>query len=241
MIDGENRLVWVIASAAGLLLVWFLTVPIHAYAPRFVQFFWSRVIRAVKGKKKKPWNPTVVMDTDKESPTLVLGSMPLSMEHLEELSCDHGGKLAVLSMNASWELVLEESELKTMGIDFLRLPTPDFFAPSIKDIERGVEFIEKELSLGTSVLCHCNAGRGRSAVVVLCFLIKNCGMSLSDAFAHVKSRRKIAKLNVCCGLRPQWRACKGYDRRLRSMTKDMPKAPSQNNWTQDESPTKAGP
>jgi predicted protein tyrosine phosphatase len=184
------------------------------------------------------------MDTEEESPTVVLGSLPLSKANLEELSSQHGGKLAIVSLNAAWELVLQESELKAMGIDFLRLPTPDFFAPSAKDIEKGVRFIEKQLPEGTSVLCHCNAGRGRSAVIVLCFLMKYCGMNLSDAYGHVRARRKIAHLDICCGFRPQWRACRGYERRLQGLTKNPQgnsqskcaedsKAKSQSTWAQE--------
>lgn len=183
----------------------------------------------------------MVLDVAEAQPTLVLGSLPLTKANLEELSSNHGGKLAVVSLNAAWELVLKEADLKTIGIDMLRLPTPDFFAPSLKDIEKGVTFIEQQLASGTTVLCHCNAGRGRSAVVVLCFLMKHCGMKLKDAFAHVKARRKIAKLSICCGLRPQWRACKSYEQQLQRLPKD-PETPSQDAWANEPQvgPRKAG-
>lgn len=229
-IDG-NPAVLVALIAAVAFTVWLLTIPFHAWAPRCLQFAWSRVIRACKGNKKKPWNTTVVLDTDVEGPKLVLGSMPLAKAQLEELACQHRNKLAIVSLNASWELVLKEPELKTMGIEFLRLPTPDFFAPSLKDIEQGIAFIEEQLQAGTSVLCHCHAGRGRSAVVVICFLMKHCCMNLIDAFTHVKARRKIARLDVCCRLRPQWRACRGYERHIRCQ--EQKEAHLQSTWADE--------
>jgi protein-tyrosine phosphatase len=233
MSTDNDLVVLVVVIAALVLLVWLLTIPFHALAPRCLQFAWSHVIRACKGYKKKPWSTDAIFDTQTQGATLVLGSMPQTQAQLQELASHHGDKLAIVSMNATWELLLQDSDLQAMGIDLLRLPTPDFFAPSPPDIDKGIAFIEKQLSLGISVLCHCHAGRGRSAVMVICFLMEHCGMNLSDALAHVKARRKIANLDVCCGLRPQWRACRGFERRLHSQGKTNHKANEQNNWAEE--------
>ena len=55
----------------------------------------------------------------------------------------------------------------------LRIPTLDFdAAPSVEEIEEGVAFIKSFKEKNESVYIHCKAGRGRSALLVVCYLIK---------------------------------------------------------------------
>ena len=42
---------------------------------------------------------------------------------------------------------------------------------------------------GELTYVHCKAGRGRSTTLVLCYLIKQAGMTPEEAFAYVRSRR----------------------------------------------------
>lgn len=66
-------------------------------------------------------------------------------------------------------------EWKSLGVEFLQLPTRDFVeAPSLEHLRQGVELIEK-YSLpvpSASVYVHCKAGRTRSATLVACYLVK---------------------------------------------------------------------
>jgi protein-tyrosine phosphatase len=56
-----------------------------------------------------------------------------------------------------------------------------------------------------AVYVHCNAGKGRSTSVVLCYLIYVHGMSRVEAYDFVKEKRpKIAKFRALCDTRPQW-------------------------------------
>lgn len=38
-------------------------------------------------------------------------------------------------------------------------------------------------------MVHCFAGVSRSATIVIAFLMQECGMSLKDAYNHVKQKR----------------------------------------------------
>ncbi|KAG8458684.1 hypothetical protein KFE25_012882 [Diacronema lutheri] len=87
-----------------------------------------------------------------------------------------------------------------------QLPTADFFAPSQRDLVEAVAFIDRHARAGTGVYVHCNGGRGRSAVAVICYLIYARGETADSAFALVRAARRIANLRALCGLRTQWRA-----------------------------------
>ncbi|KAL4398154.1 hypothetical protein HN51_002759 [Arachis hypogaea] len=57
------------------------------------------------------------------------------------------------------------------------------------------DFIEDAKMHGGGVLVHCFAGKSRSVTVVVAYLMKTRGMSLSEALQHVKSRRPLASPN----------------------------------------------
>ena len=75
------------------------------------------------------------------------------------------------------------------GIRQLRVPTVDFTAPSLVDVQRAVAFMREEISAGRSVYVHCKAGRGRSATVVLCWLIEDRGLSPVEAQQFLMDKR----------------------------------------------------
>lgn len=63
------------------------------------------------------------------------------------------------------------SAYKRLGIEQLHLPTVDHFEPSVEDLKRAVEFIQKHESQGNRVYVHCRAGHGRSAAAVFAWLL----------------------------------------------------------------------
>jgi atypical dual specificity phosphatase len=103
---------------------------------------------------------------------VILGAMPFSFD-VSRLS-DMGVK-AVL--NLCEEYGGPEEAYRDAGIEELRLPTVDYSSPSLQTVERGIEFIESHVALGHRVYVHCKAGRGRSATVVLCWLLKSKGLN----------------------------------------------------------------
>lgn len=57
------------------------------------------------------------------------------------------------------------------------------------------DFIEGAKRSGGGVLVHCLAGKSRSVTIVVAYLMRKHGMSLSEALNLVKSKRPIASPN----------------------------------------------
>lgn len=70
-------------------------------------------------------------------------------------------------------------------------PTQDL----LSNLPDALSFISFELEQGHTVLVHCYAGVSRSASVVIAYLMMARGMSLDQAYAHVKARRPIIHPN----------------------------------------------
>jgi len=57
------------------------------------------------------------------------------------------------------------------------------------------DFIEEARESGKSVLVHCSYGMSRSSSIVLAYLVRHQGMTLAQAFVHVKERRPVTSPN----------------------------------------------
>ncbi|KAF3455742.1 hypothetical protein FNV43_RR00384 [Rhamnella rubrinervis] len=62
--------------------------------------------------------------------------------------------------------------------------------------EECFDFIDEAKRAHGGVLVHCFMGRSRSVTIIVAYLMRKHGMSLSQALEHVKSRRKLAAPNA---------------------------------------------
>ncbi|KAM7257980.1 hypothetical protein ACFE04_013721 [Oxalis oulophora] len=62
--------------------------------------------------------------------------------------------------------------------------------------EDSFEFIDSSKRQGGGTLVHCFVGRSRSVTIVVAYLMKKHGMSLSQALEHVRTRRPQASPNT---------------------------------------------
>lgn len=113
---------------------------------------------------------------DQVEPGLWLGALPMRSDvaRLSRL-----GVTGVINMCREYPGPLRL--YRDAGIEQLWLPTIDFQPPTLDDIERGVAFIERQLSAGGQVYVHCKAGRARSATIVLCYLMAHRGLTAGQA------------------------------------------------------------
>jgi atypical dual specificity phosphatase len=104
-----------------------------------------------------------------------------------------------------------------LGIDHLHLPTVDFHAPSLESIEKGVEFINQCVKAHNPVYVHCKAGRGRSATVILCWLLSTQALSAKEAqkillYKRPHINKHLWKRKVVTAFVEQWRSSEGTTR-----------------------------
>ena len=93
------------------------------------------------------------------------------------------GVRGVLSLTSRVPEGLPAADMKHMHI-----PIADFRAPSLEQLEQGVEFIATTLMVGGAVAVHCAAGRGRSGTFAAAFLVSE-GADPYDAIQVVRRRR----------------------------------------------------
>ncbi len=105
-----------------------------------------------------------------------LGALPRA-HYPQELQ--HIGVKAVVNMCHEWNQAAPI--FAQLDIEHLHLPTIDFQSPSVASIEHGVEFINQCITAKKPVYVHCKAGRGRSATVVLCWLVATRSLSVKSA------------------------------------------------------------
>ena len=146
------------------------------------------------------WNLWDQIIGEKGSAQLFLGSLPLKIESLKRNDATELKSIgieAVLSVvevfenHSSGNIVspVMSKEWEELEIKQLQLPSADFKTMSFEMIQRGMEFIRWNLENGRSIYVHCKAGRGRSALIVMCYLIKYQRFTSEQALAFVSSKR----------------------------------------------------
>lgn len=128
---------------------------------------------------------------DEIEPGVLLGARPLSVDvqGLYDL-----GVRTVVNMCDEYEGPVHEYE--RLGIRQRWLRTIDFQPPSIENVRTGVEAIEESVKNDEKVYVHCKAGRGRSATVVLCWLVKYRGLNAAAAQQRLLARRPHVNANL---------------------------------------------
>jgi protein tyrosine phosphatase len=105
---------------------------------------------------------------------VLLGALPLK-RHLKEL-VERQNVKGVISVNESYEtrfFTVSMKEWESHGVEHIHLNVGEyFFAPSRLQIAAALDMIDRHKNMNQSVYVHCKAGRGRSASIVACYLIK---------------------------------------------------------------------
>jgi hypothetical protein len=78
-------------------------------------------------------------------------------------------------------------------MDYLYLPVIDNTAPTLEDLEKGVEFIQQHIAEGNKVYIHCKSGVGRAPTMVAAYLIAE-GASVEDAIARITTVRPFIRV-----------------------------------------------
>jgi protein-tyrosine phosphatase len=135
---------------------------------------------------------------------LILGGIPL-------LNFDHVNGMKKLGVQAVYS-ILEDFEAlsntffsvpviaenwKRADIAYQRLRCPDMKAMTVKELSLAADWVHSHISSNKTVYVHCKAGRGRSVMVAMAYLIRYHKKSLKQALEHICSKRSVVSLRPC--------------------------------------------
>ncbi len=132
---------------------------------------------------------------------LYLGALPLKNKgHLDKIV--GLGVTHLLSMVEDFEIEdgwfnkpVKENDWADLGIFFKQIRVVDCLPLKKEQIDEGIDYLTEILATGNVVYVHCKAGRGRSASIVIAYLMKNQGVSFNEALSFVQRQRPQIKLN----------------------------------------------
>jgi len=135
---------------------------------------WRKIYGAIA---KKPTNFSWVIDS-----TLAGSGMPTSREELDWIR--ENGIKAVLTLT---EEPLPEEWLN--DIDYLHVPTVNGAAPDMADIDKAVNFIDRNLKNSKATMVHCAAGKGRTGTILVAYMMKFKNMDVKQAIESIRNKR----------------------------------------------------
>jgi len=76
---------------------------------------------------------------------------------------------------------------------------PDFMPIELNELHELVLYIKKCIDIigdgNDKIYIHCKSGHGRSALVVMAFLMSKYGMTPDNAYTYVKNKRSVVNIN----------------------------------------------
>jgi len=96
-----------------------------------------------------------------------------------------GALVRLVEPDEAWVTTKDVNEA---GLEDYNEPVRDFTAPTQAQIDKIIAYIDSHLEHGVSVGVSCNAGIGRSGVILACYLV-HMGVSARDALELVRGKR----------------------------------------------------
>jgi protein-tyrosine phosphatase len=104
-------------------------------------------------------------------------------------------RLEALGISASLNLRAEFDD-RAQHLEFQQhcyLPTEDDHAPTLAQLEEGIQFIQQIIGQGGCVYIHCRGGIGRAPTMTAAYLIEQ-GATMDEAICLIKKSRPFIKI-----------------------------------------------
>jgi len=83
---------------------------------------------------------------------------------------------------------LTESAPELDDIEVMHVPVPDMTSPTLDQVQEAVDYMNRIVGAGGSVVAHCGAGMGRTGTVLAAYLVRH-GMTPELAIEAVRALR----------------------------------------------------
>jgi len=122
-----------------------------------------------------------------ESDTLAAMARPGRERDLEEdlAWLQSAGIKVLVSLT---EEPVPEKALEKYGMEGLHLPVEDFTPPTLEQIDRFLEEVDRARLEGFALGIHCTAGKGRTGTMLAAYLVTR-GLSAEEAIAEIRDLR----------------------------------------------------
>jgi len=111
---------------------------------------------------------------------------PRSKEELMSLKTQGIG--ALVRLVESSESFVTKNDVNDAGLEEYNEPVQDFKAPTQEQIDKIIKYIDSHLERGIPVDVSCNAGIGRTGVILACYLVHK-GSTVKDAIELLRKKR----------------------------------------------------
>ena len=95
---------------------------------------------------------------------------------------------ALVRLVEPYEAWVTSKEVSEAGLEDYNEPVPDFHAPTQEQLDKIITYIDSRIENGIPVGVSCNAGIGRSGVILACYLVHK-GLPPKDALELVRKKR----------------------------------------------------
>jgi len=95
---------------------------------------------------------------------------------------------ALVRLVESDEAFVTAKDVNDAGLEDYNEPVRDFRAPTQEQIDKIIKYIDSHLERGVPVGVSCNAGIGRTGVILACYLVHK-GFTAKDAIELVRKKR----------------------------------------------------
>jgi protein-tyrosine phosphatase len=159
---------------------------------------WARSLEFISDLLARKINLSWVTDQ------LATGGAPRRSEYRQLKQC---GVTAVIDCRE--EARDDVETLRSLGIQFLHLPTTDAHAQSLEQLIRGTKWALEQMHKGGKVFAHCQHGVGRGPLQATAILIGQ-GLTAPEALRTVRARRWQAapndrQIEALLGFEERWK------------------------------------